>query len=128
MSSIGGIDVLTITGGIVPGTGENLQDITRPRVDGVGLRKLGKKGRPFSVTTFADMDTAAETKTVMESYKAKQGTLVTVVDDMGQSFTNVAVLDVTPNPPTRGLTASGGLTAGEYVLSCVWLLHLTETS
>ena len=126
--SIGGIDVLTFNGGVVPGTGENLQDITRINVDGVGLRKTGKKGKPFTLNSIADMDTAAETKSVAASYKALQGTLVTLVDDFQQSFTNVAVLDVTPGKPSRGRTASGGLTAGEYILPCTWLLQLTETS
>lgn len=125
MASIGGLSVITLRGGINPGTGEQLQDITRPGVDGIAYRKVGKRGRPFTMESVVDVANAAAVTTAIANYKALQGTLVTVVENNGQTWTNVAVLNVRPAEPQKVLTATTG---SDYLLRATWTLQMTETS
>ena len=127
MSSIGGHSVISAKGAINP-QGERLEDTTRPGVDGVSYRRIGKKSESFQLRTFTDAASAAAAKAlVATTYKGLQGTLVTVVDDMGNTWNNVAVLAVDPVSVKGVNTPVGGVVGGVVLLECLWTLQATET-
>lgn len=129
MSSIGGRTVISITGDLDLGTGERLEDITRANVDGRSFRKVGKMGTPFEVTTVVDLVTAGAAASEFEAYEGLQGTLVSVVDDTGQTVQNVAVLDVRrTGPVVRVVSPVGGVNGGGYLLTARWSLVATDAA
>lgn len=112
MPSVGAISFLTVRHGLLP-KGEVVEHYTRPGVAGVGLHKRGSKGTPFYLTASRDVANAAAVKTWIESCLALKGTTVTVVDDLGNSWTNVGILDVqVPETPRVIDAAVGGLHSG----------------
>jgi hypothetical protein len=130
MASVDGNSVISLKiWGLDTGAGENLQEITRPHVDGIAYRKVGKRGRTFQGESIVDVASAASAKTTFETYKATQGSLVTVVDDAGNSWTNVAVLAVRrAGNPKRTYTPVGGEAGGGWLLRARWVFQMTETS
>ncbi len=128
MSSIGGRTVLDMTGTLEPATGEGLQDISRPGVDGTAYRKTGKRASRSQITTLVDLGSSGGVDSEIAAYKALQGTLVTVVDAAGISWTNVAVLRVNVLPYKHTIQAVGGVNGGSYLLRCQWVVQMTETS
>lgn len=128
MASIGGYTQITIRGAVDTGAGENLENITRPHVDGIAFRKIGKRGRPVEVVTVVDVASGSAAKTEFENYEALQGTLITVVDDAANSWANVAVLSVHRAGIRAVTTPVGGVRGGAWLLRCRWTLQHTETS
>ena len=128
MASIGGESVLRMIGQIEPGSGEMLQNITRPGVDGTAYRKVGKRGAPFQITTVVDLGSDAAVKAAVSTYKGLQGTLVTLVTENSGTYTNVAVLAVREVGTRMVLTPVGGVSGGSHLLTCQWVLQMTETS
>lgn len=128
MASIGGYSFITLEGGLNPGSGEQLEEITRPGVDGVAYRRIGRRGVPFRMQSLADVANAANAHSLILNYKALQGGLVTLVDETGQSWFNVMVLRVQCSQPKYVTGMSGGLTGGQtgYLVSADWLLQMTE--
>ena len=121
--SIGGVSFLTMRGPMPVNPKEKVGEITRPRVDGHAFERIGKRGAPVTLMTEADTSNAG---TTMSSYQALQGTLVSVVDVDGQSFSNVLVLMVSKVSAKKVLSAQGGLTAGDWMLTAQWLLQPTS--
>lgn len=105
-----------------------IERIDRAGSDGIAYRKGAKKPSPFTVETFEDLATAAETETKLESYKAMVGSLVTVIDDFTVTRTNVMVLGVAPVRAAAVTGSAGGiaLTAAVAILVARWELELTE--
>ena len=128
MASIGGNSVISLRGQIDSGEGERLENITRAHVDGVAFRKVGKRGAPFAMTSLVDCASASAAKSTFGTYKALEGTLTTVVDDAGNSWSNVAVLNVRRNSIRQVYTPVGGVAGGGWLLSCQWVFVPTETS
>lgn len=126
MASIGGRTVLRLKGIIEPATGEKLQDITRPGVDGVAYRKVGKRASRTQLTTIVDL-ASGNVETEIDEYKALEGTLVTIVDEAGITWSNVAVLMVRPLPIRRVASSVGGINGGTRILTCQWVVQATET-
>lgn len=127
--SIGGQPFVTLKGMPDPATGETLEDITRPNVDGVSFRKKGKRSKVFTVNTTADVDVLVLQDT-MYDYKDLQGTIVTVVDENDLDWENVLVLEVRLSRSKAIKTVVGGLIGlGTLVslLTATWTLQLTET-
>jgi len=128
--SIGGNNMLDLTGAVVPATGQTVEDITRAGVDGTAYRQIGKRGPPFTMTSLVDVQTTAAAATLDGTYKALQGTLVTVVDCVGNSWSNVAVLDVSPiriQAVTCATAGKSGANPG-CLVSATWTLQCTNTS
>jgi len=96
--------------------GERLSEITRPGVDGVGYKKEGKRAEPVVIEASVDADDAAATVTWMTNLKALEGTLQTIYDDHGQSFTNVGILEVRRRLPMKVETATGGVSTNKKYL------------
>ena len=126
-AAIGGYGFISMTN-ILDLQGEAVLDITRPGVDGVAYHKIGERSRPVNVRTIADIFGAASVKTTMAAYKAMQGTLVTVQDDFGNSFSNVMVLNVQITRARKVETVSGGLIAGDHTIEAAWTLQATGTT
>lgn len=122
MPAIGGISFVTLKGGIQD-FGEMVQTITRPGVDGVGFRKTGQRSDPFVLASMVDYSSAAAAQTGYESYKDKQGTLVSITDELGVSHSNFMVHKV-ERVSCRYAKVIGGVGSGfRYVLRCKWTLQ-----
>jgi hypothetical protein len=117
-----------MVGQFSPATGERLQIITRAGVDGTAYRKTGKRAAPSQITTIVDLGSDAAVKSELAAYKALQGTLVTVVTESSGTYTNVAVLAVREVSVRQVLTPVGGVSGGDHLLTCQWVLQMTETS
>lgn len=126
MASIGGYNVLVVQGPYQP-RGMATERIERPGVDGTAFREKGIRGTPFQITTMVDCDDAPDLAALLLNYAALQGTLVTVVDDLGTSWTNVMVLGVQPVSARAIGTSAGGLSTSAGTLATVrWTLQATE--
>ena len=101
-----------------------VEDITRAGIDGQAFRTVGKRAPVVTVT--CEVDTAAPA-TLMASVLALRGTLVTVVNGDGNSYSNVMVLDVS-KPVARPIkSAVGGLAGGSatHWFTCAFRLQNT---
>lgn len=128
-ASIGSFTFLTLKGGVSIGSGMTLQEITRPNVDGISYRKVGKRGEPFQVNTVIDLLNYPTAKTRVSDYAAMQGTLVTLVEESGSTWNNVLVLNTRHVETVPIRSSVGGITANSLVLlSMVWTLRMTETT
>ncbi len=130
MAAIGGITLLTLTGGINPGDGEQVEEITRPGVDGIAFRRIGKRGFPFRLQTTLDVESSAQAKAHIISCKSLQGSVVNFTDGVGQTWNNYIVLRVTHTETRRIQTAVGGLSGSNaaYLVSMAWTLQATEVA
>ena len=91
--SIGGIEVIQL-GVALENSGRTLEDITPPNVDGVSLRKKGKRFKRKRGTLIIPVLTAAACVTTEASMQALRDDLQTVVDDQLQTHTGVAITDI----------------------------------
>lgn len=119
MASIGGYTVLTMDRLPEPAGHETLRT-ARPGVNGVSARTEGLRAPVTSVRTRTLVTTSGQAKTVPESYAALKGSLVTVVDDYGNTVTNVMVEDVR----VTGVTRVGVAVPTTYaIIECEWELY-----
>jgi len=125
MSSIGGYTMITVKNNPAP-AGMLLADITRPNVDGHAYQEQGYHAPVVYLTSIVDLADAAEVQTEIEGYAALQGTLITVVDDLGNSWTNVAVLSVRSDGGRYVACPVGGIYAGNYIVTAYWQMQHTE--
>jgi len=122
---LGSEDFIRISGGVdVPG--ERTQEISRPRVDGVALRKVGKRGRPFSMRSVVDVLTAGATADAADAYAKMMGTIVSLYDGLGNQWTELAVRDVVVDTPRRMRNGVGGVNGGSYIVRATWTLQATS--
>lgn len=128
MASIGAYTVIDVQGGINPGTGDQLEEITRPGVNGVAYRKLGKRGLPFQLRVLVDAANAAGARTKIINFKAMQGTSVTIVDNDGNSWPNAVALNVRHLRTQKIENAVGAVDGGEYLLSFGITFQMTDTT
>ena len=91
--------------------GERVKDITRPNVDGHAFRKIGKRAPPSEFVSLVDVATLAGVQTVMQSYAAMQGAVVTVTDDLANVWADAVVLAVEVTEAAAVAGAVGGLNA-----------------
>lgn len=104
--------------------GEGLEEIRRQGVDGVAFAKTGKTNEPFDLET-TEIVTAATTsvQTRMRAYKALEGTVATVSDGWGSSWSLVVrKVKLTKSAAVAGPV--GG--TGDTVITAVWTLQDTE--
>lgn len=130
MPGIGAYNFVTLKGEINPGSGHQMEEITRPGVDGVAFRRIGRRGFPFKVQSMVDVATDSAAAALLSSYKALQGTVVSLTDETGQVWNNIVVLNVRPAGRKYVVAKSGGLDAGQtgYLVRCEWMLQATETT
>jgi len=126
MASIAGYTMLFVTGPIGR-PGMATEPITRPGVDGSAFREVGLRCEPFLMTSLMDLEDAADVAAELNLYAALKGSLVTVVDDHGSTWTNVMVLDVQPiQTQTIGVSAGGLATTPTKLITARWTLQATE--
>lgn len=107
--------------------GQTVEDITRQGVDGAAFRTTGTRSRPQEWRSLVDCADAATVKTTYASYRGLIGKLVTRTDELGNAWTNVAVLDVRMVRQHKVSTFVGGInTPSAYILECAWVLQDTE--
>ncbi|HUX17415.1 MAG TPA: hypothetical protein VMW52_13140 [Phycisphaerae bacterium] len=128
MASIGGTSVISIHGGVDVAFGEEVEVITRPGADGLGVKTTGKRSPPSVLYSESDHATAAAAETVVGTFKAMQGTLVTIVDDHGTTCTNVLVIRCAMRGKRYVATPVGGVTGGNVLLAMEWIVQTTESS
>ena len=125
-AGIANYDFISFKGGLGP-TGENLEEITRPNVDGIAYRKTGKRALPFQMISTVDVDSAEDAKDLLLDYKLLQGSLWTIEDDTGKEWENVAVIEIEHLYTRKIEGAVGGVSTNkEYLMACRWSLQMTE--
>jgi len=89
--SVGSVDFDLVAGPPVPSMRAELQLITRPGVDGVGVKVLGTRGEPvqWQCRSWHNGDSAANTQ--IAAIEALQGTIVSTEDEWGTAATHVLV-------------------------------------
>lgn len=125
--TIGSEDFITMEG-TLNHLGEVVQDISRPGIDGHAARKLGRKAAEATVRTFRDVEDAAAAKARSLTYLNLRGSVVAVIDGLGNFWTNVLIQDVRVDPPQRTVNPVGGLEAspGKFVVPATWTLRLLQ--
>ena len=126
MSTIGGITVTFLRGQLMP-TAETVEDITRPGKDGHAYRWLGERSEPQMLASLADVTGLASATATCTAYRALQGSLVTVVDDFGDTRANVMVQSVSGIRFRKIASAAGGLhdASASYIVSANWQFQTT---
>jgi len=128
MPSIGSIELLTLSGAVNPGTGEQVEEITRPGVDGVAFRRIGKRGIPFRMQSVTDVSSSYNAQNHINACKALQGTVIDIEDATGRTWSNYIVLRAQPTNTQKVTGASGGLTSSPaYLITIAWTLQATES-
>jgi len=105
--------------------GQQVKKINRAGVDANAFHQLGKRADPVDVPCVADIDGFANVKTTIQGYKALEGTLVSVVSSVGNTYTNVMVQKVRVGRPKKVITPVGGLGPYDHVLPSIWTLQST---
>lgn len=112
MASIGGFTFLSLEPSLPDAPQPSLMEVHRPRVDGVMLINEGLRPVPHIIRTTTICSTSGQLATLPLSYSTLVGTLVTIVDDFGNSANNVLVKRVatisartvlTSSPPSAGI-------------------------
>ena len=125
MASIGGRTVLNIEWNREE-LGESYRDISPPWGDGHAFQEMGLKAEPGQALTMIDLMNAAACRSEFTTYKAMQGpSLITVVDDHGNTVYYVKVKRVWIVDQHKNENAVGGINGGDYMLVCGWLLQET---
>lgn len=123
--SIGALNFAIMQGVLLP-SGESVEEITRAGVHGHAFRLHGKRNPPSVLRTIADAADAATAETVIASYRAAIGTIVTVSDAREQSIENVIVLDCRILSSRHSPIIVGGASASGIVITAEWVLQRTE--
>lgn len=119
---------LSLVGAIDSPTGELIERIDWPGIDGQAYRKLGKKGQAFRVVGTVDLDnTGGIVATQIDTYKGMIGKLVDITDDLGMVYDNLMVLNMRPIRSRELVNAAGGLSTDmKYLLIVEFVLEATE--
>jgi hypothetical protein len=128
MPSIGGFEFITLKGEIDLGNGMQVEDVSRPGVNGVAFRLLQRRGEPFRLASTVDVANLAAANTLLLDYKEMQGTLQDVEDEHGTVWSNLMVLSVRTRQRQYTVGKSGGLVVGNtgYLVLADWVLQATE--
>lgn len=95
MATIGAL-TLDLLSAVYEPTGETVEEITRPGVSGHAFLRLGARGRPYALRGTLFVATAADADTFRAACLALQGTLVSVVDDAGETHAGQMCLVARP--------------------------------
>jgi hypothetical protein len=124
--AIGSESFLTMEGAMPQPQALEVEELTRPGVRGRAFRQVEYRGEPWPVHTEADVTSAAAASTLISTYKAMQGTIVTVIY-RDRTYSNYLVLDVTAGDVRVMALAVGGLSGGGYLVSADWTLVYAGT-
>lgn len=132
-NSIGGYQFLSLLGRVAVPAEQIDRPIVRPGVAGVGLRKTGVRGVPFTLRSAVDQPDLATAHVTLAGYRALIGAnpVLLIQDNFnfstGDNFL-VAVLNVHDARITAPGNSSGGLNAPSLAkLVCHWdLIAITN--
>lgn len=121
-------DFVTLTGDINPGIGQQLQELTRPGVDGVAYRRIGRRGVPFQLKSTRDVATIVDAYNLVHFYKELQGEIIDMRDEREVEWFNVVVLRCEVKRPRFVSGMAGGLSSSTsgYLVEVTWLLQMSE--
>ena len=115
MPSIAGQDFISIPR-LFTRAVESVKQMERDGIDGSAWKKQGQRNNLTTVICVIDRDDESDLDTLELAMFALQGTVVTVVDDLGKPWDNIFVARVVPaESPKKGGLAVGGTTAGSIV-------------
>lgn len=92
-NSIGAYQFASIRGAIFKPQ-EQLEILTRPGVNGNGLRRLGRRGKPFELVTVAFYADLTAAKTALEDYQTLPGSVALTLTRSGVDHGDYNVLEV----------------------------------
>ena len=103
---------------------EDVEIITRPGVDGIILRRLGKRGKPFDLISREDVASLTAGRQGISAYKDMIGGDAVVVIQNGVTLApDYFVVAVRPLRLRAIATATGGLNPPSNAwLECAWTL------
>ena len=130
--TLGAREFLSFDGRIIPLGGSAGERITRPNVDGVSIRHLGKRGEPSDIVSQRDRVTKADIEQEVIDMLSIQGELVTVLMPTGEEYTNIYVVSFIPMDTIRVMTLVGGIVIPEgdngFIKPFLWTFQATETA
>lgn len=122
---IGSLEFIELQGDLSE-PGIEVEEITRPWVDGVAFRRMGTRGRPMQLRGLVDVANAAAADALLDTYKALQGTLVTIrMKTVNRA--NYIVLNVEILGRRKVSTVSGGTTSGVWLVESGWTVQYAGT-
>ena len=87
--------------------GQNIEEISRPGVDGAAYRLNGMRAEPFEVVGVVDVNDVSAAAVLMSNLHSLQGRIVSYYDGFGDYF-EVMVLRVSRLAQRRLIAAAGG--------------------
>ena len=98
--------------GLIKPASQTLAEFSRGGVDGKGYQKMGERPEPFTLITSVGLAGTTDISDRMDHYISLIGTLVSIIDEMGVTWTNVLVRGVQPVEAGTGarLLIVGGTT------------------
>jgi len=125
MASIGGETVL-ILGAAPQPAAQTAENITRRGVNGTALRTLGTQAEPVYLRSVSEHSDAAAVKTAIETFRAMRNTLVTIVDDLDNTWNNQRVVNCQVRRQQKIGTPAGF--TGPYLLTMEWIVQDMDTA
>lgn len=93
-----------------------LEEITRPGVDGTAVREVGRRADPFEVVAMVDVNDIAAADAKADALQALQGTICGFTDAYGVNQGNVIVIRAQRVDIKKLVAASGGLSVSKGAL------------
>jgi len=119
-------DVMMVLRGTGDELGLQLEDITRPGVDGHAFGELGKRADVSPLLTVLDVASVADAETEYAACKALEGQIGTVKYGSGEEVVNVVVLKVRKVRAPQSLPVAVGsarVNDGNVLLWLEWLVQ-----
>jgi len=126
MPSIDGYSYITLSGRPQP-LGPMVNEVTQPGANGHSFRREGRRAQRFRMRGERDVQTAADAESMIVALKNRQGSLVTVVDESGLSYSNVMLHSVTETDRIRIGSGIGGIVTNPgWLVTHEFELQLTQ--
>lgn len=116
-ASLGGTAFITLKGHRDPPDAQ-IEDISRTGVNGTEKRFLQKRGKEFEMVGHVDVTDLAAGRALFLTLHALRGTVVSVTDDFGDSFT-ADLIDVDRQSLRATPVAAGGVSGNPGALLVV---------
>ena len=127
MASVGAITFLRIDRAESK-PGQIAENVTRPGVNGVALRKRGLRGRQFQLLCVRDFVNEAAFQTAYDTLRGYQATVQTWVNNEGTTYTDrlgIASVRVTRKRPM--LSAVGGIEGTSGTIIATFAIEGVDT-
>lgn len=109
--------------GMVAASGPLMKDISQEGVAGAAFQRYGYKGEPFNVRTLAAFIFPADVASAQILYAQYQTRNINITDDIGNTFSNVMVLNVKVTEARKIAQGVGLLASQNYLVTAEWTLQ-----